>query len=128
MSVGSTSGRWGPLHVRRRVRNASACFTLVVHPLFRVLPVLQSGLIVHIHDILWPFVSAPSRLEQGRAWTEGHFVRIFLRFHNTFAILGCHLYMARERADLVAAAIPLAMPLQSTPKTAGNSSRRLRKN
>jgi predicted O-methyltransferase YrrM len=100
----------------------------VLHLLSRVLPVLQPGVIVHIHDILWPFEYPASWLEQGRAWNEAYFVRAFLQFNDTFDILYFNSYMERKHADLVRAAMPLAMSVPSMENTIGNSSLWLRKN
>ena len=100
----------------------------VLHLLFRVLPVLQPGVIVHIHDMMWPFEYPASWLEQGRAWNEAYFVRAFLQFNDTFEIVYFNSYMEAKHADLVSAAMPLAMSVPSMANTIGNSSLWLRRN
>lgn len=54
---------------------------------FEVLPQLQSGVIVHIHDIAWPFEYPSPWLRQGRAWNEAYFLRAFLQHNAAFEIL-----------------------------------------
>ena len=100
----------------------------LLYLLFRVLPMLHAGVVVHIHDIPWPFEYPASWLEQGRAWNEAYFVRAFLQFNDAFDILYFNSYMQEKHADLVTAAMPLAMSVPSTANTIGNSSLWLRKN
>jgi len=42
----------------------------VLHIIFKVLRRLRKGVIVHIHDVLWPFEYPQSWLEEGRAFTH----------------------------------------------------------
>jgi hypothetical protein len=47
----------------------------VTHLYFEVLPRLAPGVLVHVHDIHWPFEYPESWLRQGRAWNEAYLVR-----------------------------------------------------
>jgi hypothetical protein len=58
----------------------------VCHLLFRVLPELAPGVLVHIHDIPWPFEYSTSWHREGRAWNEAYAVRAFLQFNAAFRI------------------------------------------
>jgi len=40
-----------------------------------VLPRIQPGVIVHVHDVHWPFEYPEAWLRQGRAWNEAYIVR-----------------------------------------------------
>ncbi len=42
----------------------------VLHLLFTIVPSLKTGVIVHLHDVLWPFEYPKHWLEDGRAWNE----------------------------------------------------------
>ena len=59
----------------------------VNHLFFDVLPVLRSGVIVHVHDIQPGFEYLWMWLEQGRAWAEAYLLRAFLQYNDTFEIL-----------------------------------------
>jgi predicted O-methyltransferase YrrM len=54
---------------------------------FRVLPLLKSGVIIHIHDVFFPFEYPIEWLRQGRAWNESYFLRAFLQYNSEFEIL-----------------------------------------
>ena len=50
----------------------------VTHLLLRVLPHLNPGVLVHFHDIFYPFSYPVAWLREGRAWNESLFLRAFL--------------------------------------------------
>ncbi|MFC6017970.1 class I SAM-dependent methyltransferase [Plantactinospora solaniradicis] len=50
----------------------------VVWLFLHVLPTLRPGVIVHIHDIHWPFEYPERWLREGRDWTEVYLLRAFL--------------------------------------------------
>lgn len=56
------------------VKAGSDVVWLVLH----VLPRLAPGVLVHIHDIFWPFEYPISWLRQGRDWTESYLIHAFL--------------------------------------------------
>lgn len=94
----------------------------VVHLLFRILPVLGDGVIVHFHDILWPFEYPGSWLAEGRAWNEAYVLRAFLQYNRAFEIRYFNSFMAAKHADVLRRTIPLALRRPSVPTTPGNSS------
>lgn len=59
----------------------------VNHIIFNILPQLKSGVIIHIHDIFYPFDYPTEWLKQGRAWNEAYLLRAFLQYNNDFEIL-----------------------------------------
>jgi len=99
----------------------------VLHLLFRVLPRLASGVIVHFHDVPWPFEYPRHWLEQGRAWNEAYLLRAFLQYNEAFEILYFNAYMEACQREAYAASLPLALRRPSTAETLGNSSLWLRK-
>jgi predicted O-methyltransferase YrrM len=99
----------------------------VLHLLFQVLPLLQEGVIVHVHDILWPFDYPTGWLRQGRAWNEAYLLRAFLQYNDAFEILYFNSYMADKHAELVERVMPLVMRVPTAGNTVGNSSIWLRK-
>jgi predicted O-methyltransferase YrrM len=99
----------------------------VLHLLFRVLPQLRPGVLVHVHDIPWPFEYPRVWFDQGRAWNEAYFVRSFLQYNAAFEIVYFAAYLEAEHHDLMARAIPTALGRPAEPTTLGNSSLWLRK-
>jgi hypothetical protein len=55
--------------------------------LFEVLPELQSGVIIHFHDIFYPFEYPKEWVLKGRNWNENYFLRAFLMYNNKFEII-----------------------------------------
>jgi predicted O-methyltransferase YrrM len=60
----------------------------VTYEFLEVLPRLNSGVYVHIHDIFWPF-EYPTRwsLDDNRSWNEIYALRAFLAFNKAFEIV-----------------------------------------
>lgn len=58
----------------------------VVWLFLHVLPRLDPGVIVHIHDIFWPFEYPKRWLEQRRDWTELYLLRAMLTGTSTWQI------------------------------------------
>jgi predicted O-methyltransferase YrrM len=54
---------------------------------YKILPLLRIGVIVHIHDIWYPFEYPRSMVLEGRIYNEAYFVRSFLQFNKSFEIL-----------------------------------------
>ena len=50
----------------------------VLYLYLEVLPRLQPGVLVHVHDIFWPFSYRREWLEEGRDWTEAYLLRALL--------------------------------------------------
>lgn len=66
--------------------------------LFEVLPALASGVVVHFHDIFWPFEYPVQWHREGRAWNEAYVLRAFLQFNSAFEFLRFNSYLAREHS------------------------------
>ncbi len=55
--------------------------------IFEILPSLNKGVIIHFHDIFWPFEYPKGWIKEGRAWNEIYLMRAFLQFNKSFEIL-----------------------------------------
>lgn len=73
---------------------------------FEVLPRLAPGVIVHVHDVIWPFEYPPSWLAEGRAWNEAYLVRALLIGSQRFAIALWSSYLAAAHAERIADIAP----------------------
>lgn len=78
----------------------------VNHLLFNVLPRLAEGVIVHIHDIPYPFEYPDNWFDEGRAWNEAYAVRAFLQYNAGFEILLWSSYLGRHHAEAFSRAWP----------------------
>ncbi len=55
--------------------------------IFKVLPILSSGVYIHCHDIVYPFEYPREWVYQGRAWNEAYLLRAFLQYNSSFEIV-----------------------------------------
>ena len=78
----------------------------VVFLLTEVLPRLNSGVVVHIHDIFLPWDYPQPWVFEGRAWNEQYAVQAFLEFNSAFRILLGSAWMVYSHPDVLAAEIP----------------------
>lgn len=99
----------------------------VLHLLFEVLPRLAPGVIVHFHDVPWPFEYPKLWLEDGRAWNEAYLLRAFLQYNSAFEILFFNSFVAVHHADLLQERMPAVLKTPSSAITPGNTSLWLRK-
>jgi predicted O-methyltransferase YrrM len=61
--------------------------------LFSILPALNQGVLIHFHDIFWPFEYPKVIIDDGRLWNESYFLRSFLQYNDIFEILFFSSYM-----------------------------------
>lgn len=73
---------------------------------FEVLPRLRSGVVVHFHDIQWPFEYSKQWIMEGRAWNEAYLLRAFLQYNHEFEILMFNSYIAHEYASFLEQKMP----------------------
>jgi hypothetical protein len=73
-----------------------------VHSLyFEVLPRLAPGVVVHVHDVYFPFEYPRLWLMQGRGWNEVYLLRAFLQFNPAFEIICWNSWLAHAHPDLL---------------------------
>ena len=81
----------------------------VVHLLTNVLPRLNKGVIIHFHDIFWPFEYPEEWIREGRAWNEAYVLKAFLQFNAAFRILFFNSYLAIHHKEVLAQNFPLML-------------------
>jgi predicted O-methyltransferase YrrM len=69
--------------------------------ILRVLPALSPGVIIHIHDVHWPFEYPDDWIREGRDWNEVYFVHAFLAYNDHFRILLFGDWLAAEHPEFV---------------------------
>jgi predicted O-methyltransferase YrrM len=81
----------------------------VAHIIFDILPTLKPGVIIHFHDILWPFEYPQDWINQGISWNEAYFLRAFLQYNNEFEILYFNAYIAECFPQELAQSLPKSL-------------------
>ena len=68
--------------------------------LFQVLPILKPGVLIHFHDVYYPFESPEHWiLEQKRFWNETYMLRAFLTYNSKFSIINFNSYLQQKFRD-----------------------------
>ncbi len=78
----------------------------VIWLFLHVLPRLAAGVVVHVHDIFWPFEYPAHWLRQGRDWTEAYLLHAFLTGNTSWEISFFSSWFWQRQPGLVPA--PLA--------------------
>jgi hypothetical protein len=73
---------------------------------FDVLPRLQPGVIVHFHDIRWPFEYSRDWVYGGRAFNEAYLLRALLMFQNEYQILWFNNFLLTLHLDEIGQHLP----------------------
>lgn len=55
--------------------------------IFKILPRLKKGVIIHFHDIFFPFEYPKQWIYNGIYWNEAYLLRAFLQFNDSFEIM-----------------------------------------
>lgn len=71
-----------------------------------VIPVLNTGVIIHFHNIYYPFEYSRESVFEGKAWNEIYLIKSFLQYNNTFSILYFNSLMQAKYADLLSQKTP----------------------
>jgi len=77
--------------------------------LLEILPLLKSGVLVHIHDIFYPFEYPAQWILEGRSWNEAYLLHAFLKFSPAFRIRLFTTFLRQTRAEWFAEHMPLCL-------------------
>lgn len=75
----------------------------IVH---EILPGIRSGVIMHFHDIFFPFTYPQRLLRTHQYWSEAYLLRAFLCMNHDFEILLWNDYLRSRHPELFADAMP----------------------
>jgi len=70
-----------------------------------ILPRLRPGVVVHIHDICFPFLTCPPEhpvFPLSMLWNEGALCQAFLAFNDAYEILACQSYLHHKQPSVMA--------------------------
>lgn len=81
----------------------------VNHILFEILPILKPGVIIHFHDIFYPFEYPRTWAEQKRSWNEAYILRAFLMNNRSYEILMFNSWVDAFHKDELRKKMPLCL-------------------
>lgn len=82
----------------------------VSHLLFEAIPRLKPGVLVHFHDMFWPFEYPENWIfEQCFSWNELYAVRAFLHYNTEFEILFFTNWFQKQHEHLLRLNMPLCL-------------------
>jgi hypothetical protein len=82
----------------------------VLDYMFRILPALAPGVLIHIHDIFFPFEYPASWIvDENRSWNEAYLLRAFLMFNPAFRVVYFSDWIYKCQRELLAASMPLCV-------------------
>jgi Methyltransferase domain len=79
---------------------------LVLH----VLPRLAAGVVVHVHDVFWPFTYPAAWLRERRDWTEAYLLHAFLSGNDSWEVVLFSSWLWRCHPEAVPARLAGAEP------------------
>lgn len=82
---------------------------------FDLLPRIRKGVLVHFHDIFYPFEYPKGWIYKGRAWNEAYMLRAFLQYNAAFRVILMNTFMQHFHEEFFRAKLPLCL------KNAGGS-------
>ena len=88
--------------------------------LFEVLPALQSGVIIHVHDILYPFEITKKMIYRTRAYNETYALRAFLQYNNAFKIIAFNTFLEHFHKAWFEKNMPLCLKTDVTGHRGGS--------
>ena len=81
----------------------------VNHMFFDILPRLTPGVLIHFHDIFYPFEYPKTWLLEGRAWNEAYMLRAFLQYNKSFEVVMMNNYMGYAHESFFREKMPLCL-------------------
>lgn len=87
---------------------------------FEVLPRLAEGVVIHVHDIPFPYLAVPPEHFMHRMsmlWSEAPLVRAFLMYNEAFTILLCQSYLHHRHPEVIKALVPTYDPAKFFPSS-----------
>lgn len=75
--------------------------------LFNIFPMLKPGVIIHIHDMFYPFEYPEAWIRQKRYWNELYMLKAFMQWNNGFDILLFNSYIQVRFPELLRKSLPI---------------------
>lgn len=79
----------------------------VNHLFFEFFPRLKPGVLVHIHDVFFPFEYPEKWIYEGRSWNELYMLRTFLQYNDAFKITFFNHYLYLKHRSAIELNLPV---------------------
>jgi predicted O-methyltransferase YrrM len=79
----------------------------VLFEYFEILPILKSGVLVHIHDIFSPKDYLDEWIQSGCFWNEQYLLEAFLSYNSEFKVIGALNFLRHHYPDELTAVCPV---------------------
>ncbi len=90
-------------HVAKIGSDVNDCF-------FRILPALRPGVVIHFHDIPYPFEYPPGWvLGHKRSWSEAYLLHAFLQYNDRYQVIYFNHFVHRRFESVLAERMPLCL-------------------
>ncbi len=90
-------------HVSKTASDVNDC-------LFRILPALRPGVVIHFHDIFYPFEYPPEWIvKERRSWNEAYLLRAFLQYNQRYEVIYFNDFAYRRFRGALAERMPLCL-------------------
>jgi len=89
--------------------HVSKVYSDVNYIFFKLLPSLAKGVLIHFHDIFYPFEYPKDWIYENRAWNELYLLRAFLQYNSAFRIMMFNNYLETFHADYFQTHMPLCL-------------------
>jgi len=77
---------------------------------FKIFPILKPGVLIHIHDILYPFEYPEGWvLKERRSWNEAYLLHAFLQYNSSFEIIYWNSFIWHQLHEELGAQMPLCL-------------------
>lgn len=76
---------------------------------FDILPKLKDGVLIHFHDIFYPFEYPQDWIFEGRAWNEAYLLRAFLQYNNSFQVVLMNTFLEHFHEKIFQENFPLCL-------------------
>jgi predicted O-methyltransferase YrrM len=76
---------------------------------FEILPRLSSGVLIHFHDIFFPFEYPKPWIYEGRAWSEIYVLRAFLQYNSAFQVVLMNTFLEYFHEEFFRKNMPLCL-------------------
>ena len=76
---------------------------------FKILPLLEQGVLTHFHDIFYPFEYPKEWTFEGRGWNEAYLLRAFMQYNDAFEIEFFNSFLIEKHRDLFESTMPLCL-------------------
>ena len=87
--------------------HVSKCNSDVNYIIFNILPKLKTGVIIHFHDIFYPFEYPKAWIYAGTYWNEAYILRAFLQYNQDFKIMFFNDYINSHFSEKMKIKMPL---------------------